>query len=62
MRNWYGWLNGPFRGRVRGHVAVQDPARADLHRNEDVQDTECRRDRHEEIAGYDGLGMVADEG
>src|SRR5262245_35284503 len=54
-------LRGPFRRRMLGDIGVQDAARADLHRHKHVHHAEGRTDRHEEIAGDDGVGMVANE-
>ena len=55
-------LRPPFRRRVRGHVVMQDPTGAQFHDHEHVQCTEGGGDHHEEVAGRDHLGMVADEG
>jgi hypothetical protein len=51
-------LGGPFRGRMFSHVAMQNSARADLHRHEDIENPEIRGYRNEEIAGDDGLGVI----
>ena len=40
----------------------RNPARSDLHHEEDVEGTECGGDHHEEVAGYHDLGMIANEG
>jgi len=55
-------LRCPFGSRMIRHVEVQNPARADLHRHEHVEDLEGCGDRDEEIAGNDRLGVVSDEG
>jgi hypothetical protein len=51
-------LDGPFRRWVLGNVEMQDPPRADLHGDEDVNNPKRRRDGNEEVAGYDALRMV----
>jgi hypothetical protein len=51
-------LNRPFRRRMIGHVDVKNPARTDLHRNENVKHPKIRRDRNQEVARDDRLGMV----
>src|SRR5215469_4360955 len=43
-------------------VLVENLAGSDLHDEEDVEGTECGGDHHEEIAGHNYLGVVADEG
>ena len=55
-------LQRPIRARVRCHVDVGQPTRAVLDDNKHVQHPKCRRDRHEEVAGEDRLGMVLQEG
>lgn len=45
-----------------GHIAMQNTARIDLHRDEDVQHSKAGGHAGEEIAGYDGFGMIANEG
>jgi hypothetical protein len=42
-------------------VLVENLAGSDLHENEDVEGPEGGGDHHEEIAGHNYLGMVADE-
>lgn len=54
-------LDGPFRGRMRRDVGVQNPAGADLHRDKDVQDSERCRYGHEEVARDDGVCMSSHE-
>ena len=54
-------LDGPFRCRVIGDVGVEDPSGADFHRHKDVQHAEVGGDRGHEIAGHDGLRVVAHE-
>jgi hypothetical protein len=41
-----------------GDVRVQDPAGADLHRDEHIEDLGRRRHRSKEIAGDNGVGVV----
>lgn len=48
-------LRRPFGGQMGGHIEVQNPARADLHRHEHIKDSERRGDRNEEIAGDNPL-------
>jgi hypothetical protein len=47
-------LRGPFGRRMGGHIEVENPPRADLHCDEDVENLERRGDRHEEIASNTG--------
>ncbi len=47
---------------MAGHVRMENAARTDFHGDEDIQDAERYRHRHEKIAGDDPLRMVADEG
>ena len=54
-------LDGPFGGGVGRDAGVQNPARTDFHGDEDVEHFEVERDRLEEVASYDGLGMGLDE-
>jgi len=69
MRKRYVWseernsklLDGPFRGRVLSHIAVQDAARAGFHGDKHIDDAKCRRDRLEEIASDHGLRVIAHE-
>jgi hypothetical protein len=55
-------LRGPFGGGMMGHIEVQNPPRADLHRDEDAEDLKLYGDRHQKIAGDDRLGLILDEG
>lgn len=48
-------LDGPFRGRVLSHAAVQAAARAGFHRDEYIDDAKCCSDRLEEIASDHSL-------
>lgn len=52
-------LRGPVGRRMLGHVKVQDSARTDLHRDEDVQDSEVLSNYSEEITGDDCLRMAS---
>ena len=60
-KNFGELLSGPLGDRMFREIAMQDPARADLHRDEDVKYSESRGDAHEEIAGDDRLGVVPNE-
>ena len=55
-------LQRPFRRGMASDIVVENPARFDLHDDEDVEGTECGGDHHEEVAGHHDLGMVADKG
>ncbi len=54
-------LGGPIGGRMGGDVAMQDSPRVDLHRDKHIENLKRRRDRDEEIAGDDRLGVVFHE-
>ncbi len=54
-------VSSPFGGWVFRQIAMQNPARADLHRHENVQNAERSSDRHEEITRDTCIGMVANE-
>src|SRR5262249_19819518 len=51
-------LKGPIRARMFGHVEVEDSSRADLHRQEDIHDSERRSDGNKEVARDDRLDVV----
>ena len=51
-------LNRPFYRWVIGHVDVKNPARPDLHGDEDVEYAERRSNRDEKIASDHSLGMI----
>src|SRR5260370_18761977 len=55
-------LERPFRRGMGSDVLVENLTRSDLHHDQDVEGTECGSDHHEEVAGHNDLGMVADEG
>jgi hypothetical protein len=55
-------LQGPFRGRVGGHVVMENSTGAQLHDHEYVKRAERGSDHNEEVARSDHLGMVMDEG
>ena len=55
-------LQRPFRRGMASDIVVENPARFDLHDDEDVEGTECGGNHHEEVAGHHDLGMVADKG
>jgi hypothetical protein len=55
-------LQSPFRLRMRRDIVVHDSACSDFHDQEKVEDAKRGRHDNEEIAGHDGLGVVADEG
>src|SRR6266496_2804131 len=46
----------------RCDVVMHDPACSDFHDQEYVEDAERGRDDHKEIARYDALCMIPDEG
>src|ERR1700730_13280310 len=53
---------GPLRCRMSGNVAVQNPATADLHDQQHVQDLEASRDRNQKVAGDDRLSVIVNKG
>ncbi len=55
-------LQGPSGGGMHRHVDVHEPAASHFHHDEDVEHPEGRAHCHAEVAGQDGLGMVADKG
>lgn len=55
-------LEGPLGGGMRGDVGVQQAALSYLHGDEHVKHAETGGHHGEEIAGDDGLGVVADKG
>lgn len=55
-------LQDPLRGRVSGHVVMENSAGAQSHDHEYVKRAECGSDHNEEVARRDHLGMVMDEG
>jgi len=54
-------LQGPGSGWISSDIAVQNAAGAHFHDHQDIQQPEACRDRHQEIGGHYGLGVVADE-
>jgi len=54
-------LSGPLGSLMIRHIAVQDPTRADLDRDKDVQDLKRGCHRGEEVAGDDGTCMIVKE-
>src|ERR1700730_4705467 len=70
IRNRYGWsLGPPSRNCCRVHsavgccnVAVQNPAAADLHDQQHVQDLEASRDRDQKVASDDRLSVIVNKG
>src|SRR5579862_9485278 len=51
-------LDGPLGGGMLSHVAVENPPRADFHRDKDVQNPERGRHRNEEVTSYHRPGMA----
>ena len=49
-------------GRMRRHAKVQHAPRAELHNDENIEDFEIYGHRLEEVASYDGRGVVPYEG
>src|ERR1700730_17923546 len=45
-----------------GNVAMQNPAAADLHDQQHVQDLERSRDRNQKVAGDDRLSVIVNKG
>src|SRR3954451_3810259 len=54
-------LERPLGGGVLGDVEVEDASRSDLHRYKYIKDTETSRNRNNEVAGHNSVGMVAHE-
>ena len=54
-------LHSPFGGWVRGEIAVPDAPRPDFHEKENIQGSEPSGHHDQEIAGHDGLRVVADK-
>ena len=51
------------RGRgVHGHIGMEDSTSRMFHDDEDIQEAKGRRDDDTEIAGNDGLGVIAHKG
>jgi hypothetical protein len=55
-------LERPFRRWMGSDVLVENPAGSDLHHDQDVESAKRGGDHHEEVAGHNDLGVVADEG
>src|SRR5690606_23677339 len=55
-------LPPPLRGRMRGHVEVDQSTAVMLDDDEHVQDSECARHRDTEITSDDGSCVLAQEG
>ena len=55
-------LQGPCRTRVRRDVDAHQSAAAVLDDHEHVEQSECRRDRDEEVTGDDRVRVIAQEG
>jgi hypothetical protein len=55
-------LERPLSCRMFGHVEVNGRSRSDLNRDEYIEDTETRCYGNKEIAGYDAMGMIVEEG
>lgn len=54
-------LNRPIGGGLGGHVAMKDPAGADLHYHEYIKDTKASSNRDHEVACQQDSGMIADK-
>src|ERR1700730_4874869 len=55
-------LNRPLSSGVFRDTDVEQPPRADLHCDEYIKDTVLSRDRDEEVAGNNSLGVIANKG
>jgi hypothetical protein len=55
-------LHGPCCRRVLGRIPMQDPARADVQNDEDVDHAERRSDRHTEITPQYRADVIPHEG
>jgi hypothetical protein len=54
-------LNGPVRGRMRRHIPVKDPSRADLQHDEHTEELEAGGHRDEEVTGQDRMRVIPHE-
>ena len=55
-------LQGPLRGRLSGHVLVENSSCSQFDDHEYVKGAEGRRDHDEEVARHDRFGVIPDEG
>jgi hypothetical protein len=55
-------LQGPFGGRIRRYIEVQDPTPAQFHDHEYIKDTESGCEDYEKVASYDGVGVIVHKG
>src|SRR6476619_416567 len=55
-------LRRPFCRWVSGDVVMENSSATQFHEDEYVQCAECGGDHHEEVAGDEYCGMIADEG
>ncbi len=65
MVAWNGFselLQRPLRGRMCGHVVMENPTAFYLHHDENIQHPESGRDRNQEVTSHDALRMILDEG
>jgi hypothetical protein len=54
-------LNRPFGCWMRGHIAVENATRANLHHDEYTKDAEASADCDHEVTCQQDSGMIADE-
>src|SRR5665213_10862 len=54
-------LQRPVCGWMLGDVEVHQPPRAMLDYHQNVEQSECRRDRYEEVAGDDRASVIVQE-
>ena len=61
VENPYLSRHRPGRCRMSRDVTVQNAATADFHDHQNIQHPEPCRDRHQEISGHHGLGVIPHE-
>src|SRR5207245_909270 len=49
----------PFGCRMSRYIAMQNPSRSQLQDDQNVKELESCGDRHQEITGDDGIGVIA---
>ncbi len=55
-------LQGPFRRRMFGDIEMYDTSGSYLEGNEYIKDAEAGRHRHKEVASYNTVRMISEEG
>ena len=55
-------LDGPFSSGMQGYVVMQNAPRTNLHRDENIDNSESGRDRNKDVAIDNGLRVIPNEG